>query len=391
MKRRHVILLLALLFGLVFLTVLTVRQWEEEPWGNLPLIRSSFSTHPMGTKALYRTLSELGFSVARWRKAWRHLDTRQRRTLLFVIEPDPVRLSRPRDWKQLLQFVEAGNAVWLSAQLPGAIAGQSFSGKSFQRARILFPAALLYGVRRYIVNSPTRLVGAWRPPKKVSLPSLKPNREIPLLCDRYGVVLKVIPVGKGFLLVDSNPYALSNEGIDKGDHFRLVLNVVSSVVGRDGRVLFDEWGHGLGEGEHWWWVVAPSTRAAVVQLLIAGILLLVALGIRFGRPVAVPSQPFGRTAFVQGLGTLLQRGNTLREVVGLLELHFLQQAFRDPYLWRLPESEEVEQRLSALPLAQRKQVLWLWQWAERLRRQPRLTEREVLQWARHLPYERQRG
>ncbi|MCS7186869.1 MAG: DUF4350 domain-containing protein [Armatimonadota bacterium] len=399
MKRRQVLLLGALLVAIVVLTILTVRQQEEAAYRNLPLIRTSYSARPQGTKALYRTLGELGFKVDRWRRAWRHLEVKKRKCVLFVIEPFTPVFPRLEDWRRLVEFAEVGNLVWISAEMEETIAG-SGKGQRVTRsggrvriylptsptpsrpARILFPAAWFKGVRRYIVKSETRLTKPWHPPVKATFLALEPTREIPLLSDKIGVVMKVIVVGEGYIVVDSNPYALSNEGISKGDHFRLVLNVVGSVAGQNGEVLFDEWGRGLGEGEHWWWAVTPATRNAILQLVVAGCLLLVAISIRFGRPISRPSQPFGKTAFVQGLGTLLQRGNTLHDVVRMLELQFLRQVFGEPYLWQLPESEQLEQRLMSLPPARRQQVRRVWLWAEKLRHQRKLSERDVLKWAK---------
>ena len=87
------------------------------------------------------------------------------------------------------------------------------------------------GVKRYIVKSEVRLTKSWQPPVQATFVSLEPHREIPLLGDQNGTVLKVIVVGNGYIVIDSNPYALSNEGIAKGDNFRLVLNIVGSVAG----------------------------------------------------------------------------------------------------------------------------------------------------------------
>jgi len=399
MKRRQVLWLSGLLIAMVSLTVLTVRQQEEAAYRNLPLVRTSYSARPQGTKALYRTLSELGFKVDRWRRAWRHLDTKKRNCVLFVIEPNTPVFPRLEDWRRLVEFAEAGNLVWISAETEETVSGSVAESSASRRvgrvrvylstasttprpARVLFKAAWLEGVERYLIGSKTRLTKPWKPPVKASFPLLKPHREIPLLGDRRGVVMKAVVVGKGYIVVDSNPYALSNEGISKGDHFRLVLNIVGSVAGQKGAVLFDEWGRGLGESEHWWWAVTPETRNAILQLVVAGCLLLVAISLRFGRPVSRPSQPFGRTAFVQGLATLLQRGNTLHDVVKILELQFLRQALGDMNLWQLPESEQVEQKLSSLPPARRQQVRRVWLWAEKLRQQSRLRERDVLKWAK---------
>lgn len=402
MKRRQVLWIIVFLAMLIGLTVLTVRQQEEAAYRNLPTIRSSFSTRPQGTKALYRTLSELGFKVERWRKAWRYLDIQKRNCVLFVIEPLTPVFPGSEDWQHLVKFAEVGNLVWISAEMEETFVGQVASQKAFRcahcsqvtstgfpttltpphPAKVLFPAAWLKGVKRYTVKSEIRLTKPWKPPVKASFPSLRPDREIPLLGDKHGIVMMVSIVGKGYIIVDSNPYTLSNEGISKGDHFRLVLNVVSSVAGQNGTVLFDEWSRGLGEGEHWWWAVTPTTRGAVMQLFVAGCLLLIAISIRFGKPVVRQSQPFARTAFVQGLATLLQRGNTLHDVVKMLELQFLRQVFGDPYLWQLPDDEQVEQRLSSLPSEKRKQVRRVWLWAEKLRRQQKLSEREVLKWVK---------
>jgi hypothetical protein len=385
MKRRQIFVTVLLLLAIVALSFLTVKQQEEAGYRYLPIARSSFSAAPTGTKALYRTLGELGFKVERWWKAWRHLDLKKRNTVLFVIEPASNLFPRLEDWRRLVEFAEAGNLVWVSAEfLPETVAGEAKASRDSRAARPLFNAPWLNGVKRYIVKSEVRLTKSWQPPVQATFVSLEPSREIPLLGDRSGVVVKVVVVGNGYIVVDSNPYALSNEGIAKGDNFRLVLNVVGSVASQNGVVLFDEWGRGLGEGEHWWWAVTPATKGTILQLVFAGCLLIIALGIRFGRPIAPPIQPFSRTAFVQGLATLLQRGDTLRDVVKLLELQFLRQVFGSPYLWQLPDNEKVEQMLLSLPPTKRGEVRRIWLWAEKLRHQPQLSEKDVLKWAREM-------
>ncbi len=389
-SKRHWAVLIGLFLALAFLVLLTVRQQGVETGVPSPMARSSYSARPPGTKALYRTLEALGYRVERWRKPWRLLNLKERRIVLFVVEPMTGVFPKSDDWQRLVQFVAAGNVVWLAAEDPETVRGDIFSARPTKvllrtfpvsEARPLFPAAWLRGVRRCEVNSITRLTKRWRLPNGKSPELLQKAVEIPLLADQHGVVLKAIVMGDGLLLVDSNPHALSNEAISKHDHLRLVLNVVSSVAGEKGTVLFDEWGRGLGVGEHWWWVVSPNTRGAIVQLLVAGIVVLVALSVRFGRPVQLPPQPFSRTAFVHGLATLLQRGNTLPEVIALLQLHFLRQALRQPTLWRLPSSNELERALQALPPNDRSAIRRIWQWAEKLRRLPRISERDALKWA----------
>lgn len=382
MRRRNFILLSATLLLLALLAFLTVRQREETLYRNIPVLRSSFSTSPQGTKALYRTLSELGFKVARYRKAWRYLDTKQNRAVLFVIEPISEAFPKPKEWKRLIEFAECGNLVWISSEMTDVVFGKSIPSHSQTQAHRLFTAPWLNGVESYIVKSRVRLKDQWEPPVSAASPTLGPFREIPLLGDKFGTVLKVISVGKGFIVVDSNPYALSNEGIIEGDNFLLVLNIVSDIAGREGVVLFDEWGKGLGEGEHWWWVVTKSTRGAVLQIVIAGLVLLLAISIRFGKPVQMRSRSPGHTAFVQGLSTLLQRGDALSKVVELLELQFLRQQLKDPSLWQLPDNHQLERLLTSLPPHKRQQVRMVCQWAEKLRRQRKLSEREVLKWAR---------
>ncbi|MCS7191795.1 MAG: DUF4350 domain-containing protein [Armatimonadetes bacterium] len=382
MRRRQIFWLILFLVALAWLTVLTVKHQEETMIRNLPLIRTSYSARPQGTKALYRTLGEIGFKVDRWKRAWRQLDYRKRNRVLFVIEPLSSVFPKLDDWKRLIEFAEAGNLVWLSSEMSDTVAGESKAILTAYHARPLLPAPWLKGVKRYIVKSGTRLTKPWQPPVQATFTSLRPTKEVPLLSDRNGIVLKVIALGRGYIIIDSNPYALSNEGIGKGDHFRLVLNIVSSIAGQNGEIFFDEWGRGFGEGEHWWWAVTPETRNAILQLVVAGCLLILAISFRFGRPIAIVSRPFSRTAFVYGLATLLRRGNTLQDAVKILELHFLRQVFSMPFLWQLPESEKVEQMLLSLPAAKRGQVRRVWLWAEKLSRQRQLSEKEVLKWAK---------
>ncbi len=371
-----------LLSFLAILMLATVQQQEERKWRNLPLLRTSFSARPQGTKALYRTMKELGYQVERWRKAWRHLDLRKRNTVFLVIEPNESMVSDIMDWKRLVEFAQAGNVVWVSAEKRETVSGDELATKATKQVKVLYPAAWLNGVRRYLARSEIRLTKQWRPPVTATFINLEAHREIPLLGDDIGTVLKAVSIGEGFIIVDSNPYALSNEGVGKGDHFRLALNVVSSVVGRSGKVLFDEWGRGLGEGEHWVWAVTEGTRYAVWQLTVAGIVLMIAISIRFGKPVSVRSQPFAQTAFVHGLASLLQRGKALSESVGLLRLHFLRRVLKDPHLWRQPDEAEFQRRLQSLPPKERERVQQLWQWSEQLFHKRSLKEAEVLAWTK---------
>ncbi|NCO41428.1 MAG: hypothetical protein COZ06_32385 [Armatimonadetes bacterium CG_4_10_14_3_um_filter_66_18] len=104
-KRKDLAILLVLLGAMVALTVLTLagESWRDSLFEVFPL-RTSYSSRPNGTRALFTTLDEVGLPVGRLHTSFSSLPKSGR--LLFVIAPRR-RITRD-EWRALRKWVAGG-------------------------------------------------------------------------------------------------------------------------------------------------------------------------------------------------------------------------------------------------------------------------------------------
>ncbi|MCS7223375.1 MAG: DUF4350 domain-containing protein [Armatimonadetes bacterium] len=374
-KRTIPLVVAALLLVLLYLIVP-----KEPPDGVRERHFTTFSAKPSGLRALYLALPRFGFRVALWRKPWRYLPKTRQGILLLIVEPDPLIADDRRDWQALVQFAQRGNGVWLSSRSPSLVAGRTVLGPmpNTAAANTIFPG--LRSLADLRVYSRIRLVenkvpDGWLPVRKDGLVP-----EVPLISDSFGTVVKMVPVGSGFLVLDANPEALTNRRISEGDNAFGFLMILRSLARSQRIVWIDEWSHGFGEEPHWWWVVGPGMKAATIHLLVVGALFLLAVGIRLGPPKLVTPAPLPRGALTDALGSLLQRGDTKRDLVRWFRLQFWRRLFAIRDLFAEPDQKDWLTSLEGLPEGKRQVVQQLWAWSQAMEKKKRLTPQEILHW-----------
>jgi hypothetical protein len=123
-----------------------------------------------------------------------------------------------------------------------------------------------------------------------------------------GALLVDYAYGRGRIVVLSDPYVVSNAGINRADNLFLADNVVTG--GLKGRVAFDEFHHGYGEARNRLFAYFKGTP--VLWMFAQGALVALALvwtrGRRFARPLPAP-RPDRRSKleFVSSMAELQQR------------------------------------------------------------------------------------
>ncbi|HEX7955776.1 MAG TPA: DUF4350 domain-containing protein, partial [Pyrinomonadaceae bacterium] len=123
-----------------------------------------------------------------------------------------------------------------------------------------------------------------------------------------GALLVDYAYGRGRVVVLSDPYVVSNAGINRADNLFLAVGVVTG--GREGRVAFDEYHHGYGDSQNQLFAYFRGTP--VLWMFAQGALVALALvwtrGRRFARAVPAP-RPDRRSKleFVSSMAELQQR------------------------------------------------------------------------------------
>lgn len=332
--------------------------------------RTTNSPRPGGVRALYLTLRELGYPVRQQRAPLTKLPPRG---VLFMLDPAH---SSPTtvEWKALMRWVGAGNAVLLAADGRGQGLGLPLTNGGSGPGDLFFPEdskaapmqfdALTRGVTAFHVKSGARLSGSvWAPPgnpeaaalRKVrrarrgaksptpampaasSEDTIEPERPInPLLADApstgkpqvlSGTVAASGVWGKGLVVLLASPSSLANDGIGRADNFRFVMNLLRRFnCDRQFPVLFDEYHQGFGVQRTLASLFSPPMRMAALQLAVAGLLLLFLRSRRFGRPTALPGEgQRTRDEYLTAMALFFKRGRALEAARQALGAEFVRQ------------------------------------------------------------------
>jgi NmrA-like family len=123
-----------------------------------------------------------------------------------------------------------------------------------------------------------------------------------------GSLLVDYAYGGGRIVVLSDPYVVSNAGVNRADNLFLAVNVATG--GRKGRVAFDEFHHGYGETRNQLFAYFGGTP--VLWMFAQGALVALALvwtsGRRFARPLPAPrTDRRSKLEFVSSMAELQHR------------------------------------------------------------------------------------
>ncbi len=307
----------------------------------------SASPSPSGVKAFYTLLARNFTQVGSWQKPSRALPALASSQLLIMLEPSSP-LS-PNDVKQLTQWMEAGNRVWLLMHNPQGLFNlhTSQSGHS-TKAGSLHGSEQWQGEYQAALGTDMRLVPE--------------STDHILLSDASGAIALSRGYGKGELMVSLAPEWMTNGAILQQDNLQLLLPFITRANPKV--IWFNDFIHGyqdlpavLGVYPEWFLVLLS-------QLALAFLLWLWYKGKRFGA-IQTPRESIVRFGDerILAIAAWYEKGRFYRESLET-QLEFLRQAVQAK--WGIPANlqgqEFIEAAAQRLPLNQRRQ--WQQNWQE---------------------------
>jgi hypothetical protein len=208
-----------------------------------------------------------------------------------------------------------------------------------------------------------------------------------MLHDREGpgALLVDYAYGRGRIVVLSDPYVVSNAGVNRADNLFLAANVVTG--GRKGRVAFDEFHHGWGETRNRLFAYFGGTP--ILWMFAQGALVALALvwtsGRRFARPLPAPrADRRSKLEFVSSMAELQHRARAYDLAVENIYQRTRRALARYAGLPATATSAQIAERVAARSGRDRKALESLLRECEDAAAGAPLGARRALQLARHL-------
>jgi hypothetical protein len=281
MKRNLGALLLILFFFLLIVGVnfIFMNEEQENKETEQTGSRSSYRSTPYGTMAYYTLLQENGYDVTRLEKPYTVLkDRTDIGTLVLISLPQ---LSNPtaEEFTALNEWVESGKQlIIIDREIAieiGNLEVQTSNQNGETRARILQPTLYSRGVEQLKLSTYASRV------------QVEKGAATYLMGDDKGAILADAEVGKGRVVMLTDPFVVANNGLAQDDNVALAINLF--VHAPAGKIAFDEYHHGYGSttGEGGALAYFNGTPVKWVYwqgLLITG-LLIYTYGRRFARPI----------------------------------------------------------------------------------------------------------
>jgi len=306
--------------GLAAAALLTAAILARQPAEQQTISRySSYDAGPLGLRALYLTLHDLGYRPERLRWPASPLTLRRKGTLICL---DPVAPIMPAEWRAMRQWVARGYLLVVS---PAGYWLRDIDATASQRAaaRPSQPSFLSRGVEALRVLRRSR-EGEWLiPGRRAKGPPQRKRRDeeiplmlaspvflaegVPLFAEGRASVVEYVKHGEGGMIVLKSPWTFSNSGLGQADNLRFALNAVGAFAGSGRWVGFDEYHQGYAESPLWG--LAPlALKGALAVLLVAAALFLIAVSRRLGAPLPSP-EPGSRTRdeYLTSMSGLLER------------------------------------------------------------------------------------
>ncbi len=300
--RKILILSACLLFFLTVVAFLAPGQ-NSDASRDFP---SSYSTGRDGAKAAYTLLGEMGYRLERWTQPPGDLPAGD--TVLIIA--GPLVTASAEEQMQLTQFVRRGGRLLLTGSLSDTLIGV----QGVKPASIIHDEEQTFGA-----EGPAPLT---RHAPEISMESsvrwvhLR-HGEQRYYGDKDGATVIRIPLGKGEVIWWAGDTPLTNFGITHASNLALFLNSVGPPG--QGRVLWDEYFHGVRQGL-WHYLAQSPVPWAALQLLVLMTFILLTYARRSGpiRPILRESR-LAPLEFVTTLGVLYGKSH---EPAGALEIAF---------------------------------------------------------------------
>ena len=349
-QRLTIILTFAVIIGLLALvsSVSYIKKDKVQDYEITPN-RSTYHSGPTGTRALHDFLNESGYKVIRWRETPQRLlsDSGKLIKTFVVVGQIQVRFTDAES-EALTKWVAAGGRYDIIDRNPLGEAKESSKSWNILSKELEFPTL---ETNPADVNQMTDKVTALKPVQPTVLTqevqSVLPSRfaarmtvvppaevqtqnedateyddenppppaeETPTssapvvhIADDKGALLIDYTYGLGSVVILSDPYLVSNNGIKLDDNLQLALNVLTA---REGLIAFDEFHQGKGAIQNNFAGYFAGTPVLLIagQVALLVLLILWSRGRRFGR--ALPLTQVDRRSsleFVASMAELQQR------------------------------------------------------------------------------------
>jgi Domain of unknown function (DUF4350) len=322
MRQRLTIILtiLVILGALVVLNTITYVQKENPQDMEITPIRSTYHSGPTGARALYDFMSESGQKVMRWReKPERLLSDAGTRVRTFVLIGSRQLPLVDEDAPSILAWVaRGGHLVLIDREPPNSLLPTSgdwlinMKGFAFPTLdvepgdpkQMTASVTALQPVQPTVFTQDVQAVLPSRFAARVRITPLKestddddedeeesqpdtPDRSpAPVIhvADEQGALLVDYPHGTGRIIILSDPYMVSNGGIELRDNLRLAMNAITSS---GGLIAFDEYHHGRGTTSNPFvgYFAGTPVLPIAAQIVLLVLVVLWTRGRRFGRPL----------------------------------------------------------------------------------------------------------
>jgi hypothetical protein len=370
-QRIGIILTVVLVLGvLIVINAASYKSEDEQPDVELAPNRSTYHSGATGTRALYDLLSESGYPVMRWREVPSQLmGENTPRVQTFVIIGDTALSIDEDEARSLLMWVGRGGRLvlidrnpeeqllpasggWVVAtdfgEIPSLTVNPGNAGEMTEKIKPIQPSQPTLLTQNVESVMPSRFASTisfvrnsidsksepkQAPPAEQSLPddeefedepssipetvgppAAAGDQSTPLspapvvhLADSRGALLLDYPLGNGRIVVLSDPYILSNNGISLNDNLQLGVNLLTTT---EGLIAFDEYHHGKGTTQNALVGYFSGTPILPIlgQLLALVLVVLWTSSRRFARPL--PLKQIDRRSsleFVASMAELQQR------------------------------------------------------------------------------------
>ena len=319
LRRIPVFEIILVLFAMACLALFGILEYRRQ-LAAAPIVDtySSYDYHGGGYRAWYELLQREGVRIERFDRRPGYLDesidtfiaapsfpeflqkSLQNQPMGRLSDIDYVAL---RDWAK-----RGGNLIWITdgsnmsreLKLPDV----SERGPTRDEAVPIVLSPLTVGVTGVLGKG--RLRAGFAEARAVS----------PLVADDTGAVLSEYPLGKGRVVLVTDPSLFDNSRLSQAGNARLAYNL--AMVGHTprGAVAFDEWVHGYMGGDTWWSILPVPMRWALIVGAAAVLLLLVGTMLRFGPTARLPVETERTGAeYLASMATLLARGRAARKAL----------------------------------------------------------------------------
>jgi uncharacterized protein DUF4350 len=275
---RGILLVVALFAALIALNFLFFIDRTADEENELSGNRSSYRASLYGTLAYYTLLKESGFSVSRFEKPFTELKAHEPDTLVIVAPPETLKPGE-EELSSLGKWVEAGGiAVIIDREIRVTIGGAVISTENAEpgsNLRPIQPTPYTRGVERLSLSEYATRV--W----------VAGTAATYHIGDGKAAVLADARVGKGRLILLTDPHVVANNGLPEADNVVAALNLFAGQP--DGKIAFDEYHHGYGLAATSSGLMAYFRGTPVPwmmgQVALIAVVVVYSYGRRFARPI----------------------------------------------------------------------------------------------------------